>query len=290
MIRHEAATAIPTNTVNQVRTYYGDSPGYLDGPLKGTCHFGYTPQGQEFELRSALSAMETRLGQALALPHGSTVIDAGCGFGRVATTLSGQFGLNVIGADLMSERLHEAYRYAKAHGVLEKVNLLNVNYCAIPVQESSIDGIFTMETLVHADPLEAALSEFWRVLKPGGRLTLFEYSVPDRKTLDPLRKRITDIFVQHTGMASIERFTHGAFPDLLQNAGFENVQVEEVSRNVWPTWRWMFWRAIHDLPKLLDRQTKDSTNLIASLLIYPYRRFLGYNIVTANKPQNTRIN
>lgn len=286
MNRLETTTPVQINAegaVRQVRNYYRNSPGYLEGPLEGTCHFGYTPDGQVFELNSDLRAMEAKLGQSLALPAGSTVVDAGCGFGRVATTLSKQFGFNIIGTDIIPERLSEAKQHANANGA-EKVNLLNGNYCAIPIPESSVDGVFTMETLVHADPLEKALSEFWRVLKPGGRLTLFEYSVPDRETLDPLRKLITDVFVKRTAMASIERFTYDAFPGLLQSAGFENVGVEDISHNVWPTWQWMFQQGVRRAPDVLRGQIKDKTNWAASLLIWPYRNFLAYNVVTANKP------
>ncbi len=269
--------------VDRTRRYYADSPTYLTGPFGGACHFGYTPDGKAFDLKAGLRAMENMLGQSLGLPPGSTVVDAGCGFGRVAATLSGEFGLNIIGIDLIFERLSEARRYTRCNRA-EKVRLLNGNYGAIPLPGSSVDGIFTMETLVHADPLEQALGEFLRVLKPGGRLTLFEYSVPDRKTLDPLRKLITDFFVRRTGMASIERFTHGAFPDLLQDSGFENVHVTDISPHVWPTWQWMFQGAVRRSPDVLRGQIQDRTNWAASLLIWPYRNFLGYNIVTANKP------
>lgn len=273
------------DTAGRTARYYTGSPSYLDGPLAGTCHFGYTPIGKPFELNAALRSMETLLGQKIALPPGSTVLDAGCGFGRVATTLvSEPFDLNVVGIDLIPERLREASRYTKTHGVSEKVMLIDGNYCALPLRNSSISGVFTMETLVHADPLEAALGEFWRVLKPGGRLVLFEYSVPERATLDPLRRWITDAMVQRTGMASIARFTHDAFSAILQDAQFENIDVEDISRNVWPTWHWMFFRAIRDLPRLLRNKVNDYTNPVASCLIWPYRHYLGYKVVTATKP------
>lgn len=273
------------SVVNQIVKYYRESPDYLNGPLAGTCHFGYTPIGEPFEVETALRSMEMLLGQKIALPPGSTVLDAGCGFGRVATTMASEpYDLNVVGIDLIPERLEEASRFIKAHDVSKKVELINGNYCALPLGDSSVSGIYTMETLVHADPLEVALDEFWRVLKPGGRLVLFEYSVPERKTLDPMRRWITDVMVQRIGMASIERFTHDAFPAILQDAHFENIEVKDISRNVWPTWRWMFFYAIHNLPRLFRNGVMNNTNLVASFLIWPYKHQLGYKVATANKP------
>lgn len=273
-------------TVDRVRKYYHNSPSFLTGPWQGTCHFGYTAEGQQFELRSAINSMEELLVKKLALLPESRVLDAGCGFGRVARTLAGNpFYLKVVAVDIMGERLQEAQRYIGACGVSEQVRLTNGSYCSLPIADATMDGVFTMETLVHADPLEAALDEFWRVLRSGGRLVLFEYSVPEKASLDPLRRRITDVFVRQTGMASIERFTHDAFPSLLQKANFENVEVVDISRNVRPTWRWVFWKAIRkNWLSILRGEFMTNTNLAASLLIWPYRHFLGYKVVTANKP------
>lgn len=273
------------STVDRIVKYYRGSPDYLIGPLAGSCHFGYTPIGEQFELKAALYTMEMLLGQKIGLPPGSTVLDAGCGFGRVATTLASEpYDLKVVGIDLIPERLEEASRFTKAHHVSEKVQLMTGNYCTLPLADSCVSGIYTIETLVHADPLEAALGEFWRVLKPGGRLVLFEYSVPESKTVSPLSRWMADAIVKRTGMASLERFTHDAFPGILQNAYFENIKVQDISRNVWPTWRWMFLYAIRNLPRLLHKAAMAHTNLAASFLLWPYRHQLGYKVVTANKP------
>lgn len=273
------------NTVNRIIKYYQDSPGYLNGPLAGTCHFGYTPDGESFNLQSSLVSMEVLLAQKLGLPPGSRVLDAGSGFSRVATTLAAEpFGLEIVGVDLIPARLKEARRYTKSRNVSERVRLVNGNYCVLPFGDNTFSGAFTMETLVHADPLEAAFNEFWRVLKPGGRIVHFEYSVPDEATLDPIRKLITDVMVSRIGMTSIGRFTHDAFPNLLEQANFENVNVEDIKKNVVPTWKWMFLRAFQRIPGILRDKNVDYTNFLASFMLWPYQSQLGYKVVTANKP------
>jgi ubiquinone/menaquinone biosynthesis C-methylase UbiE len=287
-----AAEKISRGTTEQVIDYYQNAQSYLLGPLQGACHFGYSDpddirkkQGS-FELTNSLRAMERLLGDRLDLPPYSTVVDAGCGYGRVATTLADEFGLRIIGADLIPKRLSEARQFTNVRGVGNRVGLVNANYAALPLQDSSVDGLYTIETLVHADQLEPTLAEFKRVLRPGGRLVHFEYSVPDPKSLGAIRRKITDEMVQRTGMTSVERLTHGSYPDHLQNAGFENVEVEDISRNVWPSWRWLFWRSVHrDVPRVLSGQAKANTNLLGALCIWPYRNQLRYNVVTATKPE-----
>lgn len=269
-----------------VQYYRNTQDSYLHGPLQGTCHFGYTERGEQFDLQSALRSMELLLGHSIDLPPGSPVLDAGCGYGRVAKTMNKEFGLDVVGIDLVPERLTEAERFTQEHKVSENVNLVRGSYTALPFRDASFKGVYTMETLVHADPLEDALSEFRRVLEPGGKLVLFEYSVPDRDTLDPVRKKITDTMVEKTGMASIGRFIHGSFPRILEGAGFENINVREISRNVGPTWRFLFWNAIrNEWPSIVRGRIMEKTNLAGSLFIWPYRSQIGYNIVTATKPE-----
>ena len=111
---------------DQIVKYYRESLSYLNGPLGGTCHFGYTPIGEPFDVKTSLSLMEMLLGQKISLPPGSTVLDAGCGFGRVATTIASKpYDLNVVGVDLIPERLEEASRFIEARGVSKKVELIS---------------------------------------------------------------------------------------------------------------------------------------------------------------------
>ena len=131
------------STVSRIRDYYHNSLSYLTGPLGGTCHFGFTPENQQFELSSALHFMEMLLGKKLALPPGSRVLDGGCGFGRVAKTLSSDpFNLEVVAVDLMKERLQEAKRYEEVNGVAKKVRLTNGNYCFLPFADETMDGVY----------------------------------------------------------------------------------------------------------------------------------------------------
>lgn len=272
----------------KIRAYYNSSPSYLTD-LLGICHFGFTEQGEVFDLQTAQLNMEKLLARKLNLPKNSLVFDGGSGFGRVAKTLALNFGLKIIGGDITYERISESNRYIAEFGLENDVFFANADYGNIPLSDDSVDGAFTMETLVHADSLERVLAEYLRILKPGGKLALFEYSAPKREELDPIRGFITDTMNNETGMASMNRFYHGSFEDILRRAGFENIVVEEISKNVYPTWKSLFMRALHfDVwaDAIWRKDRGDFINLLASLMIWPYRKQLGYNVVTATKPNN----
>src|SRR5687767_2691223 len=95
---------------------------------------------------------------------GSTVLDAGCGFGEWIDVLS-EAGYNAAGLDYSEQliaRLQEAYPRSRwIHGDIR----------SIPVESAEFDAIVTWGVIEHdeAGPA-AALREFARVLQPGGVL------------------------------------------------------------------------------------------------------------------------
>lgn len=154
--------------------------------LGGTKHFGYYPEGAcRLSMAAAMRRMEDKLGEALALPPGSRVLDAGCGEGDVAIRLRTRFGLEVDGVDLLQPNLRRARAKVARLGLAGSLRFHRLNYGDLPFGDRSFDGAYTMETLVHAFDHRQALRELGRVLKPGGALALFEYSVPPRSQMTP---------------------------------------------------------------------------------------------------------
>ena len=147
--------------------------------LGGTKHFGYYPEGSSgLSMAAAMRLMEDKLGETLDLPPASRVLDAGCGEGDVAIRLVTRFDLEVDGVDLLEPNLRRARRKAARLGLTDSLRFHRLDYGDLPFPDQSFHGAYTMETLVHAFDHRQALRELGRVLKPGGTLALFEYSVP----------------------------------------------------------------------------------------------------------------
>jgi sterol 24-C-methyltransferase len=254
--------------------------------LGGTKHFGYYPQGSSgLSMAAAMRLMEDRLGATLALPPGSRVLDAGCGEGDVAIRLRTRFGLEVDGVDLLGFNLRRARRKAARLGLGDSVRFHRLDYADLPFPDQRFDGACTMETLVHAFDHQRALRELHRVLRPGGSLVLFEYSVPPRSQMTPEQREAFEFVVERSAMRSLPLFVHGGFPAILAQAGFDVVGQEDITERIWPMLRRL--ARICWLPAQVGRLLRLRGALLnCTALVGGYRHREGwrYNIVHARRP------
>lgn len=58
-------------------------------------------------------------------------------------------------------------------GLEDVINIKKMDYHSLGgFGDKEFDGVYTMETFVHATEPEVAAREFWRILKPGGKLVM----------------------------------------------------------------------------------------------------------------------
>jgi arsenite methyltransferase len=104
------------------------------------------------------------------------VLDVGTGNGLVgfaALALVGVTG-RVIFSDVSQELLQECKALAEELGELERCSFLEASGDALPLADSSVDVVTTRSVLIYLMDKRPAFEEFFRVLRPGGRVSLFE--------------------------------------------------------------------------------------------------------------------
>ena len=178
--------------------------------------FFETTAGQWDKLRADLFGTASHL-QALPalLDERWTVGDLGCGTGRVACALA-PFVAHVIAVDRSGEMLQAARRRVRD---LPSVEVRRGELEALPIAGDELDAATLLLVLHHLPVPASALSEAYRVLKPGGRLLIADMLPHDR---EEYRQQMGHIWLG---------FSEEHIKRLLAGAGFDRVRIVSLPVN-----------------------------------------------------------
>ena len=109
------------------------------------------------------------------ITRGSRVLDAGCGNGKCTDSLL-SMGCSVTGVDFSESAVSSCVsRFG------EKARFEVADVCDLPFEDASFDAVLSQHCIEHipSTKVNLALSEFRRILVPGGRLCLQVFAVGD---------------------------------------------------------------------------------------------------------------
>ena len=142
----------------------------------------------------------------LALNHGDTVVDLGCGTGLNFSLLQEQIGPRgrIIGVDLTDAMLDEATARIAAHGWLN-VELVKSD-AAVYVFPAAVDGILSTFALTLVPDFDGVIRNGAQALLPGKRFVILDFKRPSgwlmNKVAPLLAKLLTGPFGGTIEMAS----------------------------------------------------------------------------------------
>jgi ubiquinone/menaquinone biosynthesis C-methylase UbiE len=137
--------------------------------------FGVDPAEAERVL-SYLRPIRDRVLANAALKAGDVLLDVGCGDGLIAFgALQFDPSVTAVFADISEQILEHARSAADAAQVESRCRFVVASADDLTqVGEESVDVVTTRSVLIYVNAKQAAFREFYRVLKPGGRLSIFE--------------------------------------------------------------------------------------------------------------------
>ncbi len=124
-----------------------------------------------------LAPIRYRVLDSAALSEGDTLLDVGAGDGLIAFGALDRVGERgrVVFSDVSRDLLDHSRSLAEELGVLGRCRFVLApadNLSA--VDDESVDAVTTRSVLIYVEDKRRAFEEFYRVLKPGGRLSIFE--------------------------------------------------------------------------------------------------------------------
>jgi len=154
----------------------GDGPDRWHRWLLDVRFGGDTAYRQQDLIEFLYPIRDTLLDKARLLPD-DTLLDVGAGDGLIAFGALERLGPlgHVIFSDISQDLLDHCRVTATAEGLLDRCSFIRASADHLAgVPDASADVVTTRSVLIYVKDKAAAVREFYRVLKPGGRVSLFE--------------------------------------------------------------------------------------------------------------------
>lgn len=102
------------------------------------------------------------------------VLDAGCGIGGSSRLLAGEFNCRVAGIDLAGEFIDAADFLTRCTKLENLIEFYKGSIISLPFSDNTFDVVWCQHVLMNIINKTEAVREFYRVLKPSGKLVLHE--------------------------------------------------------------------------------------------------------------------
>lgn len=208
----------------------------------------------------------------LGIEKGDVVLDVG---GRDATdglAIAERFGCRVVVVDPVQANIDDGLRAVASHdhGGLVEVHRGTIN--EIPVDDDTVDVVFSRDMLTHVEDLDGALMECRRVLTPVGAMLI--HQVFETPMLEPAEKaRIC------ADLATVpDRLSLEVFEESVRRSGFTIQAVDRVASE----WLESLLEREDGERRLLRaaRMQRDKDGIVAEVGVTPFRVMWANNLWT----------
>ena len=114
------------------------------------------------------------LSERCGIDEHTYLLEVGCGTGATARYLAQKLGCRVMGVDIRQSMIDQARERAARAGVENKVEFRVADATDLPFGDATFDVVLVESVTTFIEDKAAAIGEYARVVKPGGRVGLNE--------------------------------------------------------------------------------------------------------------------
>lgn len=148
------------------------------------------------------------------------VLEVACNMCTTSIELAKKYNCNITGIDLDSQALEKAKINVKKTGLEDKINVLQGNALKLPFDDNTFDIVINeaMLTMLSFKAKKKAIDEYYRVLKPGGKLLTHDVAY--------LNPELTQIFdeLSSTININVSPLSVTEWEEVFQQSNFSNVE------------------------------------------------------------------
>jgi tocopherol O-methyltransferase len=214
-----------------IRRHYDALSGFYELLWGPHIHHGYWEDG-ETPAEAQVKLIE-RLAARLHIARDHRVLDIGSGLGGSTCWLAKTFGCSALGLTLSPVQVQAARKRAVREGVDNLVSFRAHDANRLDLPSETFDRIWIIECSEHIHDKQTFFKDCARLLRPGGQLGLCVWLRGNSG--DPAHQGLVREIC--AAMLCPSLLTRAEQVSALRTAGFHQIEVDDVTANVAPTWQ-----------------------------------------------------
>jgi len=207
-------------------------------------HYGYWDEKVKNHDESLLRYNQVVADQ-LRLTRIDLVLDAGCGLGGTAFWVAANIGCHVTGISITPDQIKKAKEYANKKGLAGKVHFEVADFRSTTFADNYFDAVYAIETICHLVDKGPFFTEMYRVLKPGGRLLVSEYTLFKDSLSSEEDKRMKKWL---SGWFIPNLWRREEYLSAMKNAGFVSLASNDFSDRTHKSAKRLYWFSLFGIP------------------------------------------
>lgn len=213
---------------------------YLNDHEHNNLHYGYTEDDADSieSTEESTNGLNQLLADTADIGSDDRVLFCGCGFGGPAIWVARNRGAETIGINIVERQLEEARKNASEAGVEDQTDFRYDDLTKMEtIDDGEIDVVWAIEAVIYAEDKRDFFEQARRVLGDDGRLVVAEgfrtqrsFSGDEEQLLEKLKDGWAIPNLEH-----VDDFTAQ-----MDETGFTNIEVNDITQNVRAFAEWQF--------------------------------------------------